>query len=262
MEKRILIKIGGRAFADRSCFEELAAAMHSVDAEFVIVHGGGAEISQALQEANRHTVFIDGVRVTQKEDVDIVERVLSETVNARIADYLSQCGVPCRRMSGRTQDLLVAQRTLRNGVDIGFVGEIVEVNPQAVYEALEQRLTPVVSPISAAKDGAVYNVNADAAAAALAVGVQCTDLVYFSDVPGVKDENSELVPRLSVHRGTSFIQAGVISGGMVAKMESIFAAIEKGVERVHITRWQGRQTLENILTEKHIEKTTIYREGT
>ncbi len=255
------MKIGGRAFADRTGFDELAAAMRAVDAEFVIVHGGGAEISQALQQANRETVFIDGVRVTQREDVDIVERVLSETVNARIAGALSACGVACRRMSGRTQGLLIAQKTLRNGVDIGFVGEIVEVNPGVVYDALAQRLTPVVSPISAGKDGATYNVNADAAAAALAVGAQCTDLVYFSDVPGVLDENEKIVPSLSAAAGAFLIKTGVITGGMVAKMESIFAAIDKGVERVHITRWQGRHTLESILTEKHIEKTTLYREG-
>ena len=124
MKNRILIKIGGRAFSDKAGFEELAAAIKNVDAKVIIVHGGGAEISQALKDAQRETIFVDGVRATQKEDVEIVERVLSETVNSRIAGYLEEFGVPAQRLSGKSDGLLIAKRTTRHGKDIGLVGEI------------------------------------------------------------------------------------------------------------------------------------------
>jgi acetylglutamate kinase len=259
MNKRILLKIGGRAFSDQAGFAELATAIKSIGAEVLILHGGGAEISQALKDAKRETVFINGVRVTQKEDVDIVEDVLSNVINGRIAGYLSEFGIECARLSGKTDALLVAKKTLRDGQDIGLVGEIVQVNPWVVLDALAKNQVPVVSPISACDDGVTFNVNADTAAAALAVGVNCTDLIYFSDVPGVLDENENVQPTLSVDAGRFLIETGVISGGMVAKMESIFDAIENGVERVHITQWQGPETLANVIDGGEITKTTIQK---
>ena len=257
--KRILIKIGGRAFSDKAGFKELAAAIKNIDAEVVIVHGGGAEISQALKDAQRETVFVDGVRVTQKEDVEIVERVLSETVNSRITGCLEEFGVPAQRLSGKSDGLLIAKRTTRHGKDIGLVGEIIEVNSTVVDQALTAGRTAVVSPISADKSGTTYNVNADAAAAALAVGAACTDLVYFSDVPGILDENQQNIPSLSVEAGQFLVQTGIVSGGMVAKMESIFTAIKDGVERVHITQWQGADTLAQVMDGGGLQKTTIHK---
>ena len=264
-KNRVLIKIGGQAFSDKSGFEELAAAIKSIDAEVIIVHGGGAEISKALKETKRETVFVDGVRVTQKQDVEIVESVLSETVNGRIAAYLSESGIECVRLSGKSSAsedsgaLLIAKKTLRNGNDIGYVGEIVRVNPGIVWEAISQKRVPVVSPISANENGVTLNVNADTAAAALAVGSKCTDLVYFSDVPGVMDEKNEVLPYLSAQAGSFLIQTGIITGGMVAKLESIFDAVSRGVERVHITQWQGATTLKHLLDGRDITKTTIHK---
>jgi acetylglutamate kinase len=257
MNTRLLLKIGGRAFADKSVYKELADDIKSLDAEIMILHGGGSEISEALKAANRKTVFVDGVRVTQQEDVEIVEHVLSDVVNSRIADYLSEYGINCARMSGKSDALLVAKRTTRNGKDIGLVGEIVHVNPWIVLDAFNDNKVPIISPISADEHGVTYNVNADTAAAALAIGAHCTDLVYFSDVPGVMDENHTVQPTISMDAGKFLMQTGIISGGMVAKMESIFDAIEKGVQRVHITQWQGPQTLGHIVDGKEIEKTTI-----
>ena len=259
MKKRILIKIGGGAFSDEKGFQELATAINEMDAEVIIVHGGGAEISQALQDAKREIVFVDGVRVTQKEDVDIVERILSETVNSRIADYLQKYGAPVQRMSGKTAGLLIAKRTTRNGKDIGLVGEIVAVNPGIVLQALAEKRTPVVSPISADSSGTAYNVNADAAAAALAVGAECTDLVYFSDVPGILDENENTIPSLTIEAGGFLAKTGIISGGMVAKVESIASAVKGGVERVHITKWQGPETLASLIDGGHLRQTTIHK---
>ncbi|MBN1479953.1 acetylglutamate kinase [candidate division KSB1 bacterium] len=259
MKKRILLKIGGAAFSDKAAFAELAGAIKSLDAEVLILHGGGVEISEALKAAKRETVFINGVRITQKEDVDIVESILSETINGRIASYLTENGVECERMSGKSDALLVAEKTARDGKDIGFVGEIVQVNPWIVLDVLSKNRVPIISPISASPEGVTYNVNADTAAAALAIGAFCTDLVYFSDVPGVLDENKNVLPTLTVDAGRFLIQTGIISGGMVAKLESIFRVIDQGVERVHVMQWQGRDTLRHLIDGRDIIKTTIKR---
>lgn len=255
---RLLIKIGGRAFNDKTGFAELAHALCDLTAEVILVHGGGAEISQALQAAGRGTRFVDGVRITEKEDVEIVERVLSEEINSRIAAWLEENGMACRRLSGKTSGLMIAEKTLRNGRDIGYVGEIVAINPQPIFEAFQQGFLPVVSPISATAEGITLNVNADTAAAALAVGTGCTDLVYFSDVPGVMDGNGRVIADLSVSQAKRLIKSGEITGGMVAKLESIFSALAKGLKRVHITAWQGKETLENLLFGGELIKTTLY----
>lgn len=255
---RLLLKIGGRAFNDKAGFAELARAVRNLKAEVILVHGGGAEISQALQAAGRGTTFIDGVRVTEREDVEIVERVLSEEINGRIAAWLEENGVACRRFSGKTAGLMIAEKTLRNGRDIGYVGEIVAVHPQPIFEALQAGLLPVVSPISATVEGVTLNVNADTAAAALAVGAACTDLVYFSDVPGVMDGSGRVLSDLTVPQAKELIAKGDITGGMVAKLESIFSALRKGLKRVHITQWQGEETLEKLLFGGELVKTTLY----
>jgi acetylglutamate kinase len=258
MKQRILIKIGGRAFTDKTGFQELAQAIQSLQAEIILLHGGGAEISQALKEARRETVFVDGVRITQKEDIEIVEKVLSGTVNERIAYWLEEFGVTCRRLSGKSESLMIAEKTQRNGRDIGYVGEIVAVNPQVILETLATGRVPIVSPISATVEGITLNVNADTAAAALAIGANCTDLVYFSDVPGVMDAQKMIMADLPIATAAEMIRSGVITGGMIAKLESIFAAVRDGVERVHITQWQGSETLNRLIHGGEIIKTTIH----
>ena len=258
MKQRTLLKIGGRAFGDKTGFQELARAIKSLQVEIILLHGGGAEISQALKEARRETAFVDGMRITQKEDVEIVEKVLSGTVNERIASWLEEFGVPCRRLSGKSEALMIAEKTLRNGRDIGYVGEIVSVNPEVVWDAFAEGRVPVVSPIAATVDGITLNINADTAAAALAVGARCTDLVYFSDVPGVMDAQKTIIADLPIAAAGEMIRSGLITGGMIAKLESIFAAARNGVERVHITQWQGSGTLDRLINGSEIIKTTIH----
>ena len=221
------------------------------------MHGGGSEISSALQDANRPTRFIDGIRVTEKQDIEIVENVLSEAVNGRIAARLEQNNVPCARMSGKTEHLLVAEPIRRQGHDYGFVGQIKKVNPGVISQALQAGTVPVVSPISADEENNSYNVNADSAASALAVGAGCTDLVYFTDVPGVKS-GEELLYSLTIPEAKQLIAEGIIRDGMVAKMESAFEALNGHVERVHITCWQGEKTLQNIIYQKSQSGTTIH----
>lgn len=257
MKHRILIKIGGRAFDGEQGFKELAAAIKSNhELELIIVHGGGAEISQALKNAKRKTEFIDGIRVTRAEDIRIVEDVLSGSINQRIADWLSANAVACKRMSGKTENLLLVEPMTRGGLNWGYVGEIKQVNATVVLNTLKEHRVPVISPISADKTGASYNVNADSAAAALAVAAGCTDLVFITDVPGVM-VHDEIRPSLSINEAKSLITDGAIKGGMVAKMESAFEALEQKVPRVHIIQWQGPETLTNIGDRKSMIGTVI-----
>jgi len=257
MNTRILIKIGGRAFEGEKGFRELAGAIKSSKkVEVIIVHGGGAEISQALKDAGRKTEFIDGIRVTRAEDIKIVEKVLSGTVNQRISSWLNANGVPSMRLSGKTGGLLVVEPLTRGGRDLGFVGKIKQVNPAVVIKAIHSGRVPVISPISANEKGESYNVNADSAAAALAAAARCTDLVFITDVPGVL-VGDQIQPSLSVQKAQSLVADGIIKGGMVAKMESAFEALNQKVPRVHIIQWQGALTLKEIIDQRGQAGTTI-----
>jgi acetylglutamate kinase len=150
MTSRILIKIGGRAFEGEQGFKDLATAIKSTrNVEIIIVHGGGAEISQALKDANRKTQFIDGIRVTRAKDIKIVETVLSKTINQRIVSWLAANDVPCSPMSGKTRQLFIVAPLTRRGRDLGYVGKIKQVNGGVVLERLKAGQVPVVSPISA-----------------------------------------------------------------------------------------------------------------
>jgi len=259
MTSRILVKIGGRAFEGEEGFAELALAIkQNPEAEVIIVHGGGSEISLALKAAGRETVFVDGMRVTRAEDIQIVESVLSGAVNERITGWLSKNGVRCRRMSGKTQGLLIAEPLLtRGGKGMGFVGKITKVNPAAALAALENKEVPVVSPVSGDIQGQSYNVNADSAAAALAAAAHCTDLVFITDVPGVIVDG-KIRSRLTVAEAKGLIADRTIAGGMVAKMESVFEALDGKVPRVHVIQWQGPETLRSIVTHQQIPGTSIH----
>jgi acetylglutamate kinase len=259
MNHRILIKIGGRAFEDEQGFQELAEAILSTEkVEVIIVHGGGAEISQALKDAGRQTEFIDGIRVTRAEDIQIVEGVLSGSVNQRISSWLENNGVASMRLSGKSRGLFVVEPLTRGGRELGFVGKIKQVNPAVVIDAIQSGRVPVISPISANEQGESYNVNADSAAAALAAAADCTDLVFITDVPGVLVADQPL-KSLSIGEAQGLIEDGTIKGGMVAKMESAFEALGQAVSRVHIIQWQGSQTLQEVVHQQIKAGTTVRR---
>ena len=148
----------------------------------------------------------------------------------------------------------------RQGHDFGFVGKIRQVNPDVVLDALKTGRVPVVSPISADESGESYNVNADSAAAALSASARCTDLVFITDVPGVLVEE-RICPSLTVQKAKALIEDSTIKGGMVAKMESAFEALDNNVPRVHIIQWQGPSTLESIITGNFTTGTTIHRKN-
>ncbi|MDZ7724471.1 MAG: acetylglutamate kinase [candidate division KSB1 bacterium] len=258
MKPRVLIKIGGRAFEQAAAFAELAQDILTCkDKDIALVHGGGVQISDALKKANRESVFIDGIRVTWKKDIKIVDKVLSRQVNKAIAAHLKKQGVPVKRLSGKSGQLITAERMIRNGQDIGYVGRVAKVDPAVLVSAWARNRTPVVSPISADANGDTYNINADTAAGAIAGAVGARDIVYFSDVAGVI-QDEQVINELSAEQVQTLIADGVIHGGMIAKMESAFDALGYGAGRVHITRWQGTGTLKKLLNNELELKTTIY----
>lgn len=259
MNPRLLIKIGGRAFEKEAGFRELAQAIKTVpDIETIIVHGGGAEISKSLQDHGRETRFIDGIRVTTAEDMLIIENVLSETINGRIASWLTDSGVSCQRMSGKTEQLFVVAPMIRDDRQYGFVGDIKQVNGEVVLRALKNGLVPVISPISADENHRSFNVNADAAAAALAAKIGCMGLVFITDVPGVI-EGEGVCRTLSEQQARERIADGTIKGGMLAKMLSAFEALANQVPAVYIIRWEGISTLQDIAAGECHSGTILYK---
>lgn len=259
MNPRLLIKIGGRAFDKEAGFRELAQAIRTVpDMETIIVHGGGAEISKALQNHGRETLFVNGIRVTQAADMAIIEKVLSETINGRIAAWLTDNGVSCQRMSGKTGQLFVVEPMTREGRQYGFVGNIKQVNGGVVLSALEKGRVPVISPISGDENHRSFNVNADNAAAALAAEIGCKGLVFITDVPGVIDDNG-VCRTLSEQGARERIANGTIKGGMVAKMMSAFEALANRVPAVYIVRWEGISTLQDLAAGKCPTGTILYK---
>ncbi|MBD3374368.1 acetylglutamate kinase, partial [candidate division KSB1 bacterium] len=247
-------------FDNQQSFHELSQAILALrDTQTVIVHGGGKEISQALRKANREPVFIDGFRVTTRQDIEIVEHVLSNTVNNRIAQTLEKNGIACQRLSGKSGELFLVHPFQRKGYDYGFVGEIVQVNPEEVQNALNNKKLPVVSPVSGDAQGNSYNVNADSAAAALAAALKVDDLIFFTDVPGVRIKE-KIISSMTASMADHWIQEGAITGGMVAKMESVALALGKGVQRIHIVQWHGADTLLKILYDSAPFGTTITKD--
>ncbi len=241
-KETIVVKYGGSIMknpAAISAFIEDVAALRQAGARIVIVHGGGPGITRFLDRMGITSGFIKGLRVTDKESVEVVEMVLSGQVNKDLAYRLSQAGVKALGISGRDGNLMEAEKMYlyENGekLDIGYVGEVVGINGEVVTDLLEIGYVPVISPIACDKAGDIYNINADYAAAAVAAALKAGYLVYLSDVAGlytdIQDEAS-FVPSITVEEIGKLIKDGVITGGMIPKMDCCIRAIENGTKNV------------------------------
>ncbi len=257
MKRRILIKLGGKAFDQKTGFRWLASTCQSLPTiDFIIVHGGGKEITAALKRAKRPVQFINGLRVTPAEDIKIIERVLSGSINKKIYHLLSQHGMLCSRLSGRTDHLLEVEPYSQSAIDLGYVGRVIRVNPEPILSCLKMNHIPIISPLSEDSFGNPYNVNADEAAAAIAVGTTCTDLIFFTDVPGVQT-NGDLFPYLNSKQAEYLITSGIITDGMIPKLQSAIFAVKGHVHRVFITQWQNEQTLLEYIGENYQRGTLL-----
>jgi acetylglutamate kinase len=201
----------------------------------IVVHGGGPEITDTMEKLGHgKSEFVDGVRVTGTEDVKIVEMVLTGKINTELVSLLNQQSAHAVGVSGKDAGLLRARKLAgEGGRDLGMVGEITSVNHELLKMLLGKKYVPVVSPVGLGEDGEGYNINADAAAAEIAVAVKAEKLIYLTDVAGIL-ENGELVSEIGAGQLRKKIADGVIKGGMVAKAKSILRAIDGGVASVHI----------------------------
>jgi acetylglutamate kinase len=199
----------------------------------VVVHGGGKAITRALEAAGVKAGFVGGQRLTDGVTVEIVDRILSREINPEIVTKIEEFGGSAHGFAG--SDIFRCRKLSRGDVDLGFVGEVVDVDADTVRECIKLGVTPVISPTARGDDGKIYNCNADIAAAKTAIAVKARRLVFMSDVPGLlrdPNDDSTLISHLRVEQVPELKRSGVIGEGMIPKVDSAVAAIESGVEKV------------------------------
>lgn len=235
----IVVKYGGSAMVDealkRSVIQDVTL-LKLVGFKPIIVHGGGKEISRWVEKSGMKPKFINGLRVTDAPTMEIAEMVLNK-VNKSLVQLVEQLGVLSVGVSGKDGNLLKVEKKYSDGADIGFVGDVKEVNPKILYDLLEKDFLPIVAPIGMDDEYNTYNINADDAACAIARAVSAEKLAFLTDIEGVyKDpqDPSTLISELSVSEARELIQNGYIGGGMLPKLNNCIDAIGHGVSRVHI----------------------------
>jgi acetylglutamate kinase len=235
---RAVVKYGGAAMVKdslKASFANDINLLRSAGLLPIVVHGGGPEITHTMEKLGHgKSEFVDGVRVTGREDVKVVEMVLTGKINTELVSLLNQSSAHAVGVSGKDAGLLRARKLVgEGGRDLGMVGEVTHVNTELLEVLLGKKYVPVVSPVGLGEDGEGYNINADAAAAEIAIALRAEKLIYLTDVPGIL-ENGELVSEIGAGELSRKISAGIIKGGMVAKAKSVLRAIEGGVASVHI----------------------------
>ena len=237
--KIIVVKYGGSAMVDEELKKHViqdVTLLKLVGFKPIIVHGGGKEISKWVGKVGMEPVFINGLRKTDEATMEIAEMVLNK-VNESLVTLVQELGVNAVGISGKDGGLLKVEKKYSNGEDIGFVGEITEVNPQILYDLLEKDFLPIICPVGMDAEYNSYNINADDAACAIAKAVKAEKLAFLTDIEGVykdpKDKDT-LISELRVSEARELIGDGFIGGGMLPKLNNCIDAIENGVSRVHI----------------------------
>ena len=237
--KIIVVKYGGSAMVDEELKKHViqdVTLLKLVGFKPIIVHGGGKEISKWVGKVGMEPVFINGLRKTDEATMEIAEMVLNK-VNKSLVTLVQELGVNAVGISGKDGGLLKVEKKYSNGEDIGFVGEITEVNPQILYDLLEKDFLPIICPVGMDAEYNSYNINDDDAACAIAKAVKAEKLAFLTDIEGVykdpKDKDT-LISELRVSEARELIGDGFIGGGMLPKLNNCIDAIENGVSRVHI----------------------------
>ena len=237
--KIIVVKYGGSAMSNeelqRNVIQDVTL-LKLVGFKPIIVHGGGKAISKWVGKVGKEAKFVNGLRVTDEETMEIAEMVLGR-VNKNLVTMVEELGVKAVGISGKDGGLLKVNKKYADGQDIGYVGEINKVDPKVLYDLLEKDFLPIVAPVGLDDDFNTYNINADDAACAVARAVGADKLVFLTDIEGLyKDINdkSSFISRLSAGQAEELINSGVIGGGMLPKLNNCTAAIRNGVNRVHI----------------------------
>jgi acetylglutamate kinase len=246
-DETFVIKYGGHAMGDASLarkFAEDIVLLKQVGINPIVVHGGGPQIGRMLERLKIQSSFIDGLRVTDAATVEIVEMVLSGSINKQIVSEINAAGGIAVGISGKDGQLIEARklrRTMRDPdsniekiLDLGFVGEPVRINPTLLQEFSESNIIPVIAPIGIGENGETYNINADTAAGAIAAALAAAKLIILTDVAGVLNKDKELISELTIREAKKLMKDGIISGGMIPKIETCMHAIENDVEAAHI----------------------------
>jgi acetylglutamate kinase len=235
--KTIVIKYGGSAMTDaalRASFAVDVVLLEAIGLRPVIVHGGGPQIGRTLERLGKQSVFVDGLRVTDDETMEVVEMVLGGPVNREIVALIQRGGGRAIGLTGSDGDMIRVTRRVEADRDLGRVGRVEAVHPEAIRAVIEADFVPVIAPIGVDAECVTHNVNADEAAGAIARALRAEKLILLTDVEGVKDANGELIPQLGVAEARKYIGEGAIRGGMIPKVQCCISALEGGVARTHV----------------------------
>jgi acetylglutamate kinase len=241
-QKTIVVKYGGNAMTGSGGTDDFSqdiVLMKQTGIDPVVVHGGGPQIGTMLKRLNINSTFIDGLRVTDEATVEVVEMVLTGSINKHIVTAVNAAGGRAVGLSGKDGNLVVARKLAMTKidpgtgeekvVDLGFVGEPESVNPEILHTMMKSEIIPVIAPIGVGRNGATFNINADTVAGAVAGALKAERLILLTDVEGVLDRDKKLVSKLSVREARAMIADGTISGGMIPKIQTTIDAVEAGV---------------------------------
>ncbi|MBN8543857.1 MAG: acetylglutamate kinase [Alphaproteobacteria bacterium] len=245
--KTFVIKYGGHAMGDERTAETFArdiVMLKTIGINPVVVHGGGPQIGAMLERLKIQSSFIDGLRVTDQATVEIVEMVLSGTINKQIVTAINQAGGTAIGLSGKDGELIKAQQLRRTKkdpdsnieklLDLGFVGEPTIVNPKVLENITASGMIPVIAPIGMGPNGETYNINADTAAGAIASALKADKLMMLTDVPGILTKDKQLISEINAKEIDALLADGTITGGMIPKVETCVDALKAGVNSAHI----------------------------
>ena len=236
----VVIKYGGAALINeeiKSTVIKDIALMKYVGFKPVLVHGGGKDINKALEKIGKKPEFKDGLRVTDEETMDVVQQVLAGKLNKDLATELCMHGINAVGICGKDANFMQVRKAMPNGLDLGLVGEVTEVNTGLVRTHLDNDFVPVISSIGVDENGTAYNVNADYAAVAVAGALNAEKLVFITDVAGIMEDVNDpdsVISVAHVDEVKGMIDSGIISGGMIPKVQCCIAGVEAGVANVHI----------------------------
>ena len=246
-DKVFVIKYGGAAMVDedlKRSFCQDVTLLKFIGLNPIVVHGGGPQIGSVLKQMGKESRFVDGMRVTDEETMNVVEMVLSGKVNAEIVSKINELGGRAVGLSGKDGNLLRARkmemrRVPKDGnppelIDLGRVGEVEHVDPSVLIALEEKQFIPVIAPVGVDADGNTYNINADFVAGQVAGALDAEKLILLTDVEGVKDAKGDLVTNLGITEAEKAMKAGVIKGGMLPKIECCIGALRSGVRSTHV----------------------------
>ncbi|MBE6003944.1 MAG: acetylglutamate kinase [Lachnospiraceae bacterium] len=237
--KVVIVKYGGSAMTDEHLKMQVmqdVSLLKLVGLKPILVHGGGKEISRWIGKVGMEPQFVNGLRVTDEETMEIAEMVLNK-VNKSLVQLINNLGGKSVGISGKDGNLLKCVKKFSNGQDIGFVGEVVDVDTTIIKDLLEDDFIPIICPVGYDDHGQTYNVNADDAACAIAAAMHAEKLAYLTDVEGVYrdfEDKESLIHTLNLDEAKDMIDSGVLGGGMLPKLQNCIDAMKKGVNQVHI----------------------------